>query len=120
MRKILISIAFLALTAGCNVVVHEGDAHDDWDEDNSPNDICDPYCLELIECGVLSDTAFRGCRDICVEKFHENEHEVEEGSACVLDARCDAVEANACEGAPLPGVFPGGSAEESFGGAGGS
>jgi hypothetical protein len=123
MRKTLILLAFSVFAAACNVEVHDNrDPFDDSEEhgDTSPSDICDPYCLELIECGALSETALSGCRDICAEKFEQNEDEVEDGCECVLAAQCDAVEANSCEGAPLPGVFPGGDDDQSSGGTGGA
>jgi hypothetical protein len=114
MRKVLMILGFSACALACEISVNEAhdEPFDDWDDDSSLSeraaDTCDAYCLELIDCGALSDGAFVGCRDHCVEKYEEDEDTVYDGCSCVMDAQCEAEVANECEGAPLPGIFPGG------------
>lgn len=125
MQKISMILFFSLSTVACNISVNE--AHDDpladWDEDATLSeraaDTCDAYCLELIDCGALSDGAFVGCRDHCVDLYEADEDTVFDGCSCVVDAECDAEVANDCEGAPLPGVFPENPDEDATGGASG-
>jgi hypothetical protein len=104
-----LSPAICALFFGCNIEIIEDGEFDDFEETGSQEEqalaVCDPYCLELIECGALSESAFVSCRELCVKRFLEDETGVSEGCACVQAAACDGQAASACEGDPLPGIL---------------
>lgn len=100
----------------------------EWDEDDSSESTleeraiqtCDAFCVGLVECGVVEDSAFLSCREVCVEEYQEDESSVRSGCDCVAEASCDAIEARSCEDDPLPGVWLGGDdSPPASGGAGG-
>lgn len=110
-KLILLFVSATALSA-CTIRVNEDDDwDDDWDEEGPRTeeeraaDTCDPYCIELIACDVLSDRAFESCRTLCVDRFSEDEAGVTSGTTCVRAAECREEAAAACEGHPLPGIF---------------
>lgn len=113
-KLILLFGSSLALSA-CTIRVSENDNgwDEDWDEgqESPPTqeeraaDVCDPYCIELIGCGALSDKAFVSCRSLCMDRFADHEAAVTSGTACVEAARCEPEAAQGCIGDPLPGVL---------------
>jgi hypothetical protein len=110
MNKLLMILGFSAALSACDIEWHDDPWDDEWDDETTLEeraaDTCDAYCMELVECGALSDSAFVSCRDHCIASYEADEEEVYDGCACVMEAECDAEEANECEDAPLPGVFP--------------
>ncbi len=99
-----------ASVVGCSIEVNEG--HSDWDDEwyddtieERAADACQPYCLRLIGCEVLSDSSFSACVELCEERYIEDEDTVEAGCACVSNAACDEQEALDCEGDPIPDVW---------------
>jgi hypothetical protein len=116
MKRIALStLALLSSTLACEVRVHEHSDFDDehWSDDDFDSDseaeaeaTCEPYCLELIDCGVLGDKALSSCLSLCSEKFEENEVRVSAGCSCVIEASCDSSEATACTADPIPGLWP--------------
>lgn len=94
---------------GCNIEIneHPDDWHD-WDEDSIEEraaDVCEPYCLRLINCDVLGDSSFTACVDLCIERYIEDEDRVREGCTCVSSSSCDLEEVKQCDGDPIPGVW---------------
>ncbi len=107
-----ISLSLAVFSAiGCSIEVNEG--HDDWNDDGwsdetareRAQDACQPYCLRLIGCEVLSDSSFSACTDLCEERFLDNEDEVASGCSCVSSAQCDVDDAQRCDGDPIPDVW---------------
>lgn len=128
MHKLILLFVSAAALGACTIRVNEDDEDwQDWEEERGPRtqeeraaDACDPYCIELISCDVLSDRAFENCRSLCVDRFSDDEARVTSGTACVRAAECQAEAAEECSGHPLPGIFGEGTIPEDNSGAAGS
>jgi hypothetical protein len=95
---------------GCNVEVIDGEADSgSWDGSSSvaerAQEVCEPYCNDLVSCGVLSESSVFACIDLCEKRYIEDEYWVSEGCECVIDAGCIEENSIQCEGAPLPEVW---------------
>lgn len=136
MRKwaLLSSLLGACALTGCYIEAEDWDDDwEDWDDDEGRStggvgdrpstddrgrEVCEPYCLKLVQCEAISDSALRACIDLCGDRFEDDEDGVTEGCSCVLDAQCGSSEISSCEGDPIPGVWNGGDDDLDPGGGG--
>jgi len=95
---------------GCSIEIQEGQGKwNDWEEESTvaerATDACQPYCLRLIACGVLSDSSLSACTDLCEQRYIEDEETVAEGCECISESACESDEVEECSGDPIPDVW---------------
>lgn len=120
MKRVIFSVFCLVAATACSYEVYEPGLDGDYESQsstrNSAEDVCVPYCLHLIDCGVLSDSAFLNCRELCVERHDADPEKVSGGCSCVQEAECKPEESSSCEGAPVPGPWDDDSTDAGQGG----